>query len=121
MSAIRHDDLFLSMCESKTIWWDGCLWLINQTRLPGELLTLSMKIVGQLIEAINAWRVRGTLALGVAVAYGVALAAELSQASNALELMTELENAAYMIKASRPTAVNFSWGVDRFTQAVALQ
>ena len=116
-----HGDLFLSMCESKTIWWDGGLWLIDQTRLPGELLPLRIKSVRQLIEAINTRRVRGALALGAIGAYGVALAAELSRATNALELMTELENAADMIKASRPTAVSLSWGVDKVMRAAALQ
>jgi methylthioribose-1-phosphate isomerase len=114
-------DLFLSMCESKTIWWDGGLWLIDQTRLPAELLPLRIKSVRQLIEAIKTLRVRGAPALGAAGAYGVALAAELSRASNALELMGELENAADMIKGSRPTAINLSWGVDRAMRAAALQ
>jgi len=109
------------MCESKTIWWDGGLWLIDQTRLPGELLPLRIKSVRQLIEAIKTLRVRGAPALGAAGAYGVALAAELSRASNAQEMTAELEMAADMIKGSRPTAVNLSWGVDRAMRAGALQ
>ena len=116
-----HGDLFLSMCESKTIWWDTGLWLIDQTRLPVELFPLRIKSVRQLIEAIKTLRVRGAPALGAAGAYGVALAAELSRASNAQEMMAELENAADMIKASRPTAINLSWGVDRAMRAAALQ
>ncbi|MCX6678563.1 MAG: S-methyl-5-thioribose-1-phosphate isomerase [Methanothrix sp.] len=109
------------MCESKTIWWDGGLWLIDQTCLPGELLPLRIKSVRQLIEAIKTLRVRGAPALGAAGAYGVALAAELSRASNAQEMTIELEIAADMIKASRPTAINLSWGVDRAMRAAALQ
>ncbi|MFA6372758.1 MAG: S-methyl-5-thioribose-1-phosphate isomerase [Methanothrix sp.] len=109
------------MCESKTIWWDDGLWLIDQTHLPSELLPLHIKSVRQLIEAIKTLRVRGAPALGAAGGYGVALAAELSRASNAQELMAELENAADMIKGSRPTAVNLSWGVDRAMRAAALQ
>jgi methylthioribose-1-phosphate isomerase len=116
-----HGDLFLSMCESKTIWWDDGLWLIDQTRLPGELLPLRITSVRQLIEAIKTLRVRGAPALGAAGAYGIALAAELARASNALELMGEMENAADMIKGSRPTAINLSWGVDRAMRAAALQ
>jgi methylthioribose-1-phosphate isomerase len=108
------------MCESKTIWWDGGLWLIDQTRLPGELLPLCIKSVRQLIEAIKTLRVRGAPALGAAGGYGIALAAELSRAANALELMDELETAAHMIKGSRPTAINLSWGVDRVMRAAAL-
>ena len=108
------------ICKSKTIWWDGGLWLIDQTRLPGELLPLCIKSVRQLIEAIKTLRVRGAPALGAAGGYGIALAAELSRACNALELMDELENAADMIKGSRPTAINLSWGVDRVMRAAAL-
>jgi len=109
------------MCESKTIWWDGGLWLIDQTRLPGELLPICIKSVRQLIEAIKTLRVRGAPALGAAGGYGIALAAELSRAANALELMDELEKTADMIKGSRPTAINLSWGVDRVMRAAALQ
>jgi methylthioribose-1-phosphate isomerase len=112
--------IFLSMCESKTLWWDGGLWLIDQTRLPLELVSLPIKSIRQLIEAIKSLRVRGAPALGAAGAYGVALAAQLSRTSNAMEMMAELEMAADMIKASRLTAVNLSWGVDRAMRAAAL-
>ena len=110
----------MSTCESLTIWWDGGLWLIDQTLLPGELLPLRIKNIRQLIDAIKLLRVRGAPALGAAGAYGVALAADLSRTTNALEMMADLETAAEMIKASRPTAVNLSWGVDRAISAAAL-
>jgi len=110
----------LSNCEPRTLWWDGGLWLIDQTRLPGELFPLQIKNIRQLIEAIKLLRVRGAPALGAAGAYGVALAAELSRTTNALEMMAELETAAYMIRSSRPTAVNLSWGVDRAMRAAAM-
>ena len=110
----------MSTCESLTIWWDGGLWLIDQTLLPGELLPLRIKNIRQLIDAIKLLRVRGAPALGAAGAYGVALAADLSRTTNALEMMADLETAADMIKASRPTAVNLSWGVDRAVSAAAL-
>lgn len=109
----------LSMCESRTIWWDGGLWLIDQTRLPGELVALKMESVRQLVEAIKALRVRGAPALGSAGAYGIALAAQLSRAINAYDLLSELDMAADLIKASRPTAVNLSWGVDRALRAAS--
>jgi methylthioribose-1-phosphate isomerase len=103
----------MSMCESRTIWWDGGLWLIDQTKLPGELIPIKMSSVRQLIEAIQSLRVRGAPALGAAGAYGIALAADLSRTSNPFDMIAELETAAEMIKDSRPTAVNLSWGVDR--------
>lgn len=107
----------MRICESRTIWWDGGLWLIDQTRLPGELVPIQISSIGQLVEAIKTLRVRGAPALGAAGAYGIALAAELSRARNPFDLISELEVAAEMIKSSRPTAVNLSWGVDRALQA----
>ena len=93
--------------------------LIDQTRLPGELLPLSMKSVRQLVEAILSLRVRGAPALGAAGAYGIALAADLCPAGSAPEVMADLEVAAEMIRGARPTAVNLSWGVDRALAAAA--
>jgi len=111
----------LSMCESRTLWWDDGLWLIDQNKLPGELVPIRMKNVRQLIEAIKTLRVRGAPALGSAGAYGIALAAQLSHASNAFEMIQELEMAADMIESSRPTAVNLSWGVKRALRAATSQ
>ena len=93
--------------------------LIDQTRLPGELLPLRMKSVRQLVEAILSLRVRGAPALGAAGAYGIALAADLCRAGSAPEVMADLEVAAEMIRGARPTAVNLSWGVDRALAAAA--
>ncbi len=93
--------------------------LIDQTRLPGELLPLRMKSVRQLVEAILSLRVRGAPALGAAGAYGIALAADLCPAGSAPEVMADLEIAAEMIRGARPTAVNLSWGVDRALAAAA--
>jgi methylthioribose-1-phosphate isomerase len=109
------------MCESRTLWWDDGLWLIDQNKLPGELVPIRMKNVRQLIEAIKTLRVRGAPALGSAGAYGIALAAQLSHASNAFEMIQELEMAADMIESSRPTAVNLSWGVKRALRAATSQ
>jgi methylthioribose-1-phosphate isomerase len=107
----------LSGCESRTIWWDDGLWLIDQTRLPGHFLPIRMESVRQLVEAIKSLRVRGAPALGVAGAYGIALAAEKSSTSNVFHMIQELEMAADMIKGSRPTAINLSWGVDKALKA----
>jgi methylthioribose-1-phosphate isomerase len=109
----------LSMCESKTIWWDEGIWMIDQTRLPGELVPIEIKSIRELIEAIKSLRVRGAPALGAAGAYGIALAAEASRTDNPFDMLQEMELAGEMIKNSRPTAVNLSWGVDRALKAVA--
>jgi methylthioribose-1-phosphate isomerase len=109
------------MCDSRTIWWNEGLWLIDQTRLPGELVPTKMESVRQLVDAIKSLRIRGAPALGAAGAYGIALAADLSPAENAYDMLSELEIAAMMIKDSRPTAVNLAWGVDRVLRAASSQ
>jgi len=109
------------MCDSRTIWWNEGLWLIDQTRLPGELVPIRMQSVRQLVDAIKSLRIRGAPALGAAGAYGIALAADLSPADNAYDMLSELEIAALMIKDSRPTAVNLAWGVDRVLRAASSQ
>ena len=109
----------MSDCQSRTIWWDDGLWLIDETLLPEELLALEICSIHQLVQAIKSLKVRGAPALGAAGAYGIALAAHLSRAATSSEMMAELETAAEMIRSARPTAVNLSWGLDRVMKAAA--
>jgi methylthioribose-1-phosphate isomerase len=107
--------------DEKTIWWEDGLCLIDQTRLPGELRPIKIGSIKDLIEAITSLRVRGAPALGAAGAYGIALAAQLASTENPCQLLQELEMAGELIKKSRPTAVNLSWGVDRVLRSVLIQ
>ena len=88
-----------------TIEWLGAsVRLIDQRRLPEELVLLDCRTVDELCEAISTLAVRGAPALGASGAMGVALAAVIGE---------PLEDAAARLKATRPTAVNLAWGVDR--------
>ncbi|MDD1742241.1 MAG: S-methyl-5-thioribose-1-phosphate isomerase, partial [Methanotrichaceae archaeon] len=106
------------MIEDRTIWWDEGLWIIDQTKLPLSLEIIDMKSITDLIDAIRFMRIRGAPALGAAGAYGIALAAYRSKANNAYDLLQELEMAANMLKITRSTAINLSWGVDRTLKAI---
>ena len=99
--------------ESKTIT------MVDQTLLPNEYKIIECKTLATLCEAIQALRVRGAPALGAAGGFGMALAATLSSATNMDALIKDLEVAATTIKATRPTAVNLAWGVDRIMRAVS--
>ena len=92
--------------------------MIDQTLLPERLEDILVSSVGDLCEAIQSLRVRGAPALGAAGAYGVALAAARSAATDPAALLEEVEEAAGVIRAARPTAVNLSWGVDRVMEAL---
>jgi methylthioribose-1-phosphate isomerase len=105
----------------RTIWWSSenrAIGMIDQTLLPERLEDILVSSVGDLCEAIQSLRVRGAPALGAAGAYGVALAAARSAATDPAALLEEVEEAAGVIRAARPTAVNLSWGVDRVLKAI---
>jgi len=85
-------------------WVDGHVRLIDQRRLPAELVMLDVTTVDQMCDAITTMAVRGAPALGVAGAMGIALA----QVTGGF-----LTEAAIRLVATRPTAVNLAWGVER--------
>ena len=94
-------------------WSDGELRLLDQTRLPQEEVWLTPASHRDVAEAIRALRVRGAPAIGVAAAYGLALAAAASTATTLDGLLTDLRSAAAELAATRPTAVNLSWALKR--------
>jgi methylthioribose-1-phosphate isomerase len=94
-------------------WQNGTVITPDQTKLPLQEVTLEIRSVEQLAEAIKTLRVRGAPLLGAAAGFGVAIAAYNSKAKNPTQLLTELEAAGTVIKRQRPTAVNLFWGVDR--------
>jgi len=94
---------------NRTIDWDGdAIAILDQTLLPGEERVLRLRNVEELAEAIRSLRVRGAPALGVAGALGVALAVR-----EARHVRAEADRAAALLSATRPTAVNLSWGIEQ--------
>jgi methylthioribose-1-phosphate isomerase len=91
-------------------WVGGEIRLIDQTRLPDELVMLNVTTLDQLVDAISRLAVRGAPALGVAGAMGVALLARRDGPAGAPEAVRA---DAAILRAARPTAVNLAWGVDR--------
>ena len=81
----------------------GAVEILDQRRLPGELVELRLESSAEVAEAIRTLAVRGAPAIGVAAAYGMALAAERGE---------DLGEARAMLAASRPTAVNLFHALD---------
>lgn len=94
-------------------WRDGAVALIDQTRLPHEEVWLTLRNPDEVARAIRAMQVRGAPAIGVAGAGGVALAAYEWDAQDTRMLMMHIAMRAEELRATRPTAVNLGWAIDR--------
>jgi len=98
----------------RTVFWENDqLKMIDQRRLPATFELAAYQDYRQVAQAIREMVVRGAPAIGAAAAFGLALAARQSKSTSSQELGRDLEEAATLLKASRPTAVNLSWAVDR--------
>src|SRR5215211_4377269 len=87
---------------------DGALLVLDQRRLPGEETWLRCESPEQVAEAIRSLAVRGAPAIGLAAAYGMALASDPGAAAETL-------------LTSRPTAVNLAWAADRTLAALGAE
>ena len=87
--------------------------LIDQTKLPGELVYRDLDDYREIIQAIKRLEVRGAPAIGIAAAYALAIAVEQSGDCRPASIRLMAEE----ITAARPTAVNLFWAVDRMLQA----
>jgi methylthioribose-1-phosphate isomerase len=97
----------------RTIFWeDNSVKMIDQRRLPNALEIVTCSTPAEVAQAIRNMTIRGAPAIGVAAAFGLALAARESTAQNRLELLGDLDAAANLLKSARPTAVNIAWAVD---------
>jgi methylthioribose-1-phosphate isomerase len=100
----------------RTLEWNDqeqSLQMIDQRILPGQFELVTCCDYHQVAMAIQNMTVRGAPAIGVAAAYGMALAAVHSKANDLDTLRNDLNRAADVLIASRPTAVNLAWGVQR--------
>ena len=96
--------------------YDGtAVHLLDQTRLPAEELWLPLTTVDAMAEAIRSLRVRGAPAIGHAAAYGVLLALGDDCAGDP---RAAAHDAIARLRATRPTAVNLFWALDRMAAAV---
>jgi methylthioribose-1-phosphate isomerase len=90
--------------DGPLLWRDGALLVLDQRRLPGEEAWLRCETATQVADCISTLAVRGAPAIGLAAAYGIALAAQAGE---------HLGAAAELLRATRPTAVNLAWAVDQ--------
>ena len=97
----------------RSLWADeaqGVIQIIDQTRLPHVFETATLKSVGEVAEAITTMRVRGAPLIGVAAAFGIALAVARDPSDGSIS------TASAMLRKTRPTAVNLAWAIGRMRE-----
>ena len=94
-------------------WKDSKVIMIDQTKLPNELVFVEYDDYNQVAYAIKTLVVRGAPAIGVSGAFGLALAALQSKGTTKEELILDLEKAKKILFETRPTAINLAWGLER--------
>jgi methylthioribose-1-phosphate isomerase len=98
----------------RTIKWDdGIVKMIDQRRLPQEYVVVEFNDYQEVARAIKEMYIRGAPAIGAAAAFGLALAARQSRATNREGLLADLEKAAGVLRETRPTATNLFWAIER--------
>lgn len=95
------------------IWDNDRVLLIDQTRLPNEYAVVEITRYEDMAWAIETMIVRGAPAIGVAAAYGIYLGARDIQTSDRSEFLNQLQDVAQRLRATRPTAVNLFWAIER--------
>src|SRR6266849_4942245 len=89
----------------ETIQWTGAgVVMIDQTRLPREQVFVTCRTYLEVAQAIRTMVIRGAPAIGVAAAMGVALGVQEG---------ADFETVCTTLAATRPTAVNLFWGIER--------
>lgn len=100
--------------DTYTVYWDdGCVRMIDQRVLPERFELLSLSDYREVAHAIRTMAVRGAPAIGVSAALGLALAAREALLSPPDQFFPRLTEAAALLRATRPTAVNLFWAIDR--------
>jgi methylthioribose-1-phosphate isomerase len=100
-------------------WKGNKIVFIDQTKLPARLRYAVCGDIDMLCEAIKKLSIRGAPLIGVAVGLGYALSAVNSKAKTYKELKKDLEAASKKLRATRPTAVNLFWALDRMEKTLA--
>ena len=107
-NSTKHND------SLRTVEWkNNKVVMIDQTKLPNELVFVEYDDFNQVADAISTLVVRGAPAIGVSGAFGLALAALQSKATTKNELLSDLEHARKILFATRPTAINLGWGLEK--------
>lgn len=104
-----------------SIKWDGKqLVVLDQQKLPHEIVYIKLEALKDVYEAIITLKVRGAPAIGITAAYGLAIEAQGYKTNSMIDFLALLKKDATYLGESRPTAVNLVWALDRLLTIVSL-
>ena len=101
----------------RSVWpqGDDAFGIIDQTKLPHEFVTLTLRSAKDAAQAIRSMQTRGAPLIGAVAAYGLALALRADPPDETLTTTSDT------LRATRPTAVNLAWALKRVGDAVLNQ
>jgi methylthioribose-1-phosphate isomerase len=101
-----------------TIAWDGdWVVMVDQRKLPAVEVYVRCRSAAEVARAIKTMVIRGAPAIGVAAAMGVALGTERSKATGTRQFAAEFQKTCDLMAATRPTAMNLFWAIERMKRA----
>jgi methylthioribose-1-phosphate isomerase len=96
---------------------DDAIVMVDQRKLPSQEIYVRCRTAPEVAKAIRTMVIRGAPAIGVAAAYGIALGVRRSSAKGTRQLAVDFQKTCDMMAATRPTAVNLFWAIDRMKRA----
>src|SRR2546422_2004688 len=93
--------------------------MIDQRKLPGAEVYVHCRTAAEVARAIKTMVIRGAPAIGVAAAMGIALGMRNSKATGTKQFTNDFQRICELMAATRPTAVNLFWAIERMKRAFA--
>src|SRR5215510_10272594 len=100
-------------------WQPDAVVMIDERKLPGQEVYVHCKTAAEVARAIKTMVIRGAPAIGVAAAMGIALGMGRSKAQGTKQFAVEFNKLCDLMAATRPTAVNLFWAIDRMKRSFA--
>jgi methylthioribose-1-phosphate isomerase len=100
-------------------WKDQTVVMIDQRKLPAVEVYVTCRTAAEVAKAIKTMVIRGAPAIGVAAAMGIALGMKRSSATGTKQFTTEFQKLCDLMAATRPTAVNLFWAIERMKRTFA--
>jgi methylthioribose-1-phosphate isomerase len=100
-------------------WKDDTVVMIDQRKLPAAEVYVTCRTAAEVAKAIKSMVIRGAPAIGVAAAMGIALGMRRSTATGTKQFTTEFQRLCELMAATRPTAVNLFWAIERMKRTFA--